>query len=70
MGTVKRVLVGLPPIRFEAQALLCTAVLGVVGFVLLYPLFLLILNSFQVAGPDQGTGYGLDHWVRAVTAPG
>ncbi len=70
MGTVKRGLVRLPPIRLEAQTLLCTAVLGVVGFVLLYPLFLLILNSFQVVGPDQGTGYGLDHWVTAVTAPG
>ena len=33
------------PFRLETQGLLCTAVLGAVGFVVLYPLLLLILNS-------------------------
>ena len=56
--------------RLDIQALLCTAVLGVVGFVLLYPLLLLILTSFQVAGPMQESAYGLDNWWVALTEPG
>ena len=70
MDTVKQ---GFPlrlPARLDIQALLCTAVLGVVGFVLLYPLLLLILTSFQVARPMQESAYGLDNWVVALSEPG
>ena len=70
MDTVKQ---GFPlrlPARLDVQALLCTAVLGVVGFVLLYPLLLLILTSFQVVRPMQGSAYGLDNWAVALSEPG
>ena len=70
MDTVKQ---GFPlrlPARLDVQALLCTAVLGVVGFVLLYPLLLLILTSFQVARPMQESAYGLDNWAVALSEPG
>ena len=66
MDAVKQRFAAWLPFRLETQGLLCTAVLGAVGFVLLYPLLLLILNSFRV----QGSGYGLGHWVAALTERG
>ena len=70
MDTVKQGFLLRLSARLDIQALLCTAVLGVVGFVLLYPLLLLILTSFQVAGPMQESAYGLDNWWVALTEPG
>ena len=66
MDTIKRGFAIRLPFRLETQGLLCTAVLGAVGFVVLYPLLLLILNSFRV----PGAGYGLDHWAAALREPG
>jgi len=54
----------------DSQTLWCTAVLGVVGFLLLYPLSLLLWNSFQVAQPNREVAIGLANWVTALTEPG
>ena len=70
MDTVRRAWGIRRPIRLETQPLLCTAVLGAIGFVLLYPLLLLILNSLRIAGPAEESSYGLNHWVTALTEPG
>ena len=70
METVKRGLASPISLRFDPQTLWCTAVLGVVGFTLLYPLFLLLRNSFQVAQPNQEVAFGLANWVTALTEPG
>ena len=70
METVKRGLASPISLRFDSQTLWCTAVLGVVGFTLLYPLFLLLRNSFQVAQPNQEVAFGLANWVTALTEPG
>jgi iron(III) transport system permease protein len=42
----------------------------VVGFLVLTPLFLMILNSFQTARPGQPILWGLEGWVKAFTTPG
>jgi len=74
MDTVKRELALPFPFRLDARNLLCSAVLAVVGFVVLYPLFLLLLNSFQIVRPtvhpNQELTYGFENWVAALTEPG
>ena len=42
----------------------------VVGFLVLTPLLLMILNSFQTARPGQPIVWGLEGWVKAFTTPG
>jgi iron(III) transport system permease protein len=42
----------------------------VVGFLVLTPLLLMILNSFQTARPGQPIAWGLDGWVKAFSTPG
>jgi iron(III) transport system permease protein len=42
----------------------------VVGFLVLTPLFLMILNSFQTARPGQPIVWGTEGWVKAFTTPG
>ena len=44
--------------------------LVLVGFLVLTPLFLMILNSFQTARPGQPIVWGLDGWVKAFSTPG
>ena len=42
----------------------------VVGFLVLTPLFLMILNSFQTARPGQPIVWGMEGWIKAFTTPG
>lgn len=42
----------------------------VVAFLVLTPLALMILNSFQTARPGQPIVWGLEGWVKAFTTPG
>jgi iron(III) transport system permease protein len=42
----------------------------VVGFLVLTPLALMILNSFQIARPGQPIVWGMEGWVKAFTTPG
>lgn len=42
----------------------------VVGFLVVTPLFLMILNSFQTARPGQPIVWGIDGWVKAFSTPG
>ena len=42
----------------------------VVGFLVLTPLFLMILNSFQTARPGQPIVWGIEGWIKAFTTPG
>jgi iron(III) transport system permease protein len=44
--------------------------IAVVGFLVLTPLALMILNSFQTARPGQPVVWGLEGWVTAFSAPG
>src|SRR5207244_5228996 len=56
--------------RIETQAVLCTVVLGVVAFCVVFPLLLVVLQSLQVAAPGQPAKYGLDGWRAAFDEPG
>jgi len=42
----------------------------VVAFLVLTPLFLMILNSFQTARPGQAIVWGMEGWVKAFSTPG
>src|SRR5439155_13397591 len=56
--------------RIETQAVLCTVVLGIVAFCVVFPVLLVVLQSFQVAPPGQPAKYGLDGWRAAIDEPG
>lgn len=56
--------------RFEASAIAGTAFLIVVGFFVIYPTFLIILNSFQLAQPNSPSTFGLSGWRTAFSEPG
>jgi iron(III) transport system permease protein len=59
------------PVRFiRLPSLPMTILLLVVGFLVLTPLALMILNSFQIARPGQPIVWGLEGWVKAFTTPG
>jgi iron(III) transport system permease protein len=61
----------LPPVRyFRLPSLPMTLLLLVVGFLVLTPLALMILNSFQIARPGQPIVWGLEGWVKAFSTPG
>ena len=55
---------------FSVPSLPMVALLLVVGFLVLTPLFLMILNSFQTARPGQPIVWGMEGWVKAFTTPG
>jgi iron(III) transport system permease protein len=56
--------------RVDTQSVLCTAVLGVVALSVVFPMLLVVLQSFQVAPPGLPTRYGLDGWRAAFAEPG
>jgi iron(III) transport system permease protein len=61
----------LPPVRyFRLPSLPMAVLLLVVGFLVLTPLALMILNSFQIARPGQPIVWGLEGWVKAFSTPG
>lgn len=56
--------------RWEFGSVFCTLVLCALGFVVLYPLILLILNSFQISRPGEAARFSLDGWNAALSEPG
>ena len=56
--------------RVELQAVLCTVVLAGVAFCVVFPVLLVVLQSFQVAAPGEAARYGLDGWRAAFSEPG
>jgi iron(III) transport system permease protein len=59
-----------PAPRLDTQSVLCTAVLAAVAFTVVYPVALVALQSFQVAGPGEPARWGLDGWRAAFQEPG
>jgi iron(III) transport system permease protein len=55
--------------RPHLSALLFSVALAVVAFIVLYPIWLLLLNSFQVGVFGQATTWGLANWQAALTQP-
>jgi iron(III) transport system permease protein len=56
-----------PSIPVQGSVLLTTLLLGVVAFLVLAPLTLMLLSSFQLARPGQPAVYGLAGWQTAFT---
>jgi iron(III) transport system permease protein len=70
-GTVAFEKLPLPRLRsFHMPSLPMAGLLLVVGFLVLTPLALMILNSFQIARPGQPIVWGMEGWVKAFTTPG
>ncbi|MEE8493892.1 MAG: hypothetical protein V3S25_07590, partial [Nitrospirales bacterium] len=57
-------------VRLEARLVLTMIVVGVIGFAVLLPLALLVLNSFKISQPSQADVYSLSGWTRPFTTPG
>jgi iron(III) transport system permease protein len=57
-------------LSYYLPSFLMTVLLVIVAFLVLTPLFLMILNSFQTARPGQPIVWGLEGWVKAFTTPG
>ena len=70
MASVSPAIAREAPRRIDAETVLCTAVLGVVAFSVVFPVALVVLQSFQVAPPGQPAAYGLDGWRAAFAEPG
>ena len=60
----------LPGWNFRMPSLPIAVLFLVVGFLVLTPLLLMILNSFQTARPGQPIVWGLDGWIKAFSTPG
>ncbi len=56
--------------RVGAETFWCSLVLAGVGFFVLYPIVLIVVNSFQVAKPGMPPLYGLDGWRGVLAEPG
>src|SRR5688572_20570457 len=72
--TIEQVTFARPPFfswrSFGMPSLPMVILIIVVGFLVLTPLFLMILNSFQTARPGQPIARGLEGWVKAFSTPG
>jgi iron(III) transport system permease protein len=55
---------------FHLPSLPIIILIVVVAFLVLTPLFLMILNSFQTARPGQPIVWGMEGWVKAFSTPG
>lgn len=54
----------------NGASILMTLLLFLVAFMVLTPLILMTVNSFQVGQPGEEVVYGLDGWQIAFTSPG
>jgi iron(III) transport system permease protein len=54
-------------LAIEPSSILIAVLFGVVAFLVLTPLFLLLLNSFQLARPGEVPVYGFNGWRRAFS---
>ncbi|HWO41845.1 MAG TPA: iron ABC transporter permease [Candidatus Eisenbacteria bacterium] len=57
-------------LALNGQSFLLTLLLCFIAFLVLTPLFLLLLNSFQIGRPGGEVVYGLDGWKIALTSGG
>jgi iron(III) transport system permease protein len=55
--------------RMDGMVLLTIVLLLVVGFVVLYPIVLLAVNSFRVGVFGQASTWGIENWAAAFSQP-
>lgn len=59
-----------PRLRLEARPILVVATVALLSFVVLYPILILVINSFVITRPWEPPQYGLRAWQFAVTDRG
>src|SRR5439155_5030678 len=69
MTAIARASASRRPFALEPSTVAYTAVLLCVALCVVYPLLLVVLESFQVAPPGQPARYGLDGWRAAFAEP-
>ena len=69
-GLAERARLPALPLRVETKTALHLLLLLVLAGLVLYPIFLLLQNSFNVARPGQPAEYTLENWRFAFTNPG
>ena len=57
-------------LRFDVRVLLLSLLLAGIAFLVITPLFLLLLNSFQIGKPGGAIVYSLDGWRQAFSSAG
>jgi iron(III) transport system permease protein len=57
------------PLRLELTTLICTVVLAIVGFCTVYPIVLVVVQSFLISDPGQPRVWGVDGWAAALSEP-
>src|ERR671926_674625 len=55
--------------RVRAEAFVMPIVVVALGFYVVYPLLLILLNSFNIARIAEPARYGLDNWMAAFSQP-
>src|SRR5690242_9915734 len=58
------------PPRLDGGTALMAVLIGVMGFYVLYPLALIVINSFNTATIAEPPVYGLKAWKEAFSEPG
>jgi iron(III) transport system permease protein len=60
------------PINFDAKTLIYAVVMFWVGLIILYPIFLLFVDSFKIGDGvfTPRAGWGIGNWTSAYTHPG
>src|SRR5262249_59642205 len=56
-----------PRLRVSFTSVVCTVVLGVVALLVVYPVLLLVVHSFEVGPFGRETHWGLENWAAALT---
>lgn len=56
--------------RMDSGTAIMAALIGFMGFYVLYPLTLIVINSFNTATIAEPEVYGLDAWRKAFAEPG
>lgn len=59
---------GLPNLSLTTG--LCLLILALIGFVVLYPLWLIVVQSFENQRPGEAVRYGLDGWAAVFSERG
>ncbi len=70
VGTARVARIGVPRLRLEARPLLIVFTVGLLSFVVLYPIIILLINSFVITRPFEPPQYGLKSWQYAVSDRG
>jgi iron(III) transport system permease protein len=56
--------------RVSGGTILCTVVLVIVAGAILFPLALIVIQSFDITRPGEATHYGLDGWIAIFNERG